>query len=86
MASDLVVYSSQVDKEACFVFEVDAMACATGFDTSFLPASSITGRNDFQLGDVWDHHASAYMSHSVLNFPNYFFVGIPIPPLEAALY
>ncbi|KIV79991.1 hypothetical protein PV11_07526 [Exophiala sideris] len=58
-------------------YEVDAIACATGFDTSFMPHFPIVGRDGLQISDVWSHHASAYMSHSVPGFPNYFFVGGP---------
>lgn len=56
---------------------VDAIACATGFDTSFMPQFPITGRDGASLGDRWSKHASAYMSHSVPGFPNYFILGGP---------
>ncbi|KAJ9497968.1 hypothetical protein H2202_006571 [Exophiala xenobiotica] len=58
-------------------YQIDAIACATGFDTSFMPAFPIVGRDGARISDIWSHHASAYMSHSVPNFPNYFFVGGP---------
>ncbi|KAL6251201.1 hypothetical protein RBB50_001409 [Rhinocladiella similis] len=58
-------------------YKVDAIACATGFDTSFMPQFPIVGRNGTSISDAWSHHASAYMSHSVPEFPNYFFIGGP---------
>ncbi|KAK6380930.1 hypothetical protein LTS17_005131 [Exophiala oligosperma] len=58
-------------------YQVDAIACATGFDTSFMPRFPIVGRDGVSVADAWSHHASAYMSHSVPGFPNYFFIGGP---------
>ncbi len=42
-----------------------------------MPAFPIVGRDGARISDIWSHHASAYMSHSVPDFPNYFFVGGP---------
>lgn len=58
-------------------YNVDALACATGFDSSHVPRFPIIGRNGAILGDQWQQGACAYMSHSVPNFPNYFIVGGP---------
>ena len=55
-------------------YNVDALACATGFDSSHVPRFPIIGRNGATLGDQWTQGACAYMSHSVPNFPNYFIV------------
>ncbi|RFU34831.1 Flavin-containing monooxygenase, partial [Scytalidium lignicola] len=58
-------------------WEVDGIACATGFDTSYMPRFPIIGRHGLQLSDEWAEHASAYLSLSVPGFPNYFVVGGP---------
>lgn len=58
-------------------WNVDALVCATGFDCSHVPRFPITGRNGQSLGERWRERASAYLSHSVPGFPNYFIVGGP---------
>ncbi|KAJ9132078.1 putative Monooxygenase [Pleurostoma richardsiae] len=58
-------------------WEVDAIVCATGFDTSYHPRFPIIGRGGQSLSDRWGSRATAYMSHSVPGFPNYFMVGGP---------
>jgi hypothetical protein len=37
----------------------------------------VIGRNGVSLSSRWRNHASAYLSHSVPSFPNYFIVGGP---------
>ncbi|KAF3009396.1 hypothetical protein E8E14_009280 [Neopestalotiopsis sp. 37M] len=56
---------------------VDAIACATGFDSSHVPRFPIIGRGGASLGERWKSRASAYLSHSVPGFPNYFIMGGP---------
>jgi len=60
-------------------YKVDGIACATGFDTSHTPRFPIVGRNNVSLSSIWssESSASAYLSHSVPNIPNFFFVGGP---------
>jgi hypothetical protein len=58
-------------------WEVDAIVCATGFDSSYMPRFPILGREGVSLRDRWSPHASAYLSHSIPGFPNYFMVGGP---------
>lgn len=58
-------------------WKVDAIACATGFDSSHMPRFPIVGRGGQSLSDRWKSRASAYMSHSIPGFPNYFTVGGP---------
>jgi cation diffusion facilitator CzcD-associated flavoprotein CzcO len=60
-------------------YPVDAIACATGFDASFTPRFSVVGRDGVRLSDRWTSTtpASAYLSHSIPQFPNYFVVGGP---------
>ncbi|CAG9978677.1 unnamed protein product [Clonostachys byssicola] len=56
---------------------VDAIACATGFDTSYRPRFPIIGKHGKSLNSLWEKRASAYLSHSIPGFPNYFIVGGP---------
>ena len=59
------------------VWEVDGVACATGFDASHMPRFPVIGRGGVPISTVWKDHATAYLSHSVPAFPNYFIVGGP---------
>ena len=52
--------------------ELDAIACATGFDASFQPRFPIIGRNGADLAKQWERTPEAYFGFTVLNFPNYF--------------
>jgi hypothetical protein len=56
---------------------VDAIVCATGFDTSHTPRFPVVGRNGINLSDQWKDIPTAYMSLATPNFPNYFVVGGP---------
>lgn len=61
-------------------YKVDAVACATGFDSSFTPRFPITGKSGTTLTERWRNDSdgvAAYLSHSIPNFPNYFMVGGP---------
>ena len=51
---------------------VDALICATGFDTSFRPRISIKGRNGSDLAQMWEEHPEAYMSVAAADLPNFF--------------
>ncbi|KAF8847633.1 flavin-binding monooxygenase, partial [Acephala macrosclerotiorum] len=57
--------------------KVDAIVCATGLDTSFLPHFPITGQNSIQLSGVRKDHVSAYLSLAIPSFPNFIVVGGP---------
>lgn len=52
--------------------EVDAIACATGFDTSFTSRYPIYGVNGVTLAERWKSVPETYMSLAVDGFPNYF--------------
>ncbi|KAK5308891.1 hypothetical protein LTR93_012328, partial [Exophiala xenobiotica] len=52
--------------------QVEAIVCATGFDTSFSPRFPIHGKDGASLVDVWKDYPSTYLSVGVDNFPNYF--------------
>ena len=57
--------------------KVDAVVCATGFDTSFTPRFPIIGTNGVSLADEWRDHPNAYMSLAIPKFPNFFIIGGP---------
>ena len=57
--------------------KVDAIVCATGFDTSYTPRFPMIGRNGITLSEQWASAPSAYMSLATPNFPNFFIVGGP---------
>ena len=54
------------------VMKVDAIICATGFDTSFRLRFPLVGREG-NLQDIWSEETPrAYMSCAVAGMPNYF--------------
>ncbi|KAF7715379.1 Flavin-containing monooxygenase [Penicillium ucsense] len=52
--------------------EVDAIVCATGFDTTHTPRFPITGRAGMTLAARWKQTPETYLSVAVNGFPNYF--------------
>jgi cation diffusion facilitator CzcD-associated flavoprotein CzcO len=52
--------------------EVDGIACATGFDTTFTSRYPIYGVNGITLAERWKSVPETYMSFAVDGFPNYF--------------
>ena len=54
------------------VYKVDAIVCATGFDTTGKPRFPFVGQGGVVLSDKWEKYPAAYMSHSVDQFPNMF--------------
>ncbi|KAK3301009.1 uncharacterized protein B0H64DRAFT_414697 [Chaetomium fimeti] len=69
-----------IELESGEVLKVDAIVCATGFNTSFRPRFPIIGR-DGNLQDRWAKETpKAYMSCAVAGLPNYFtFLGPNAP-------
>jgi hypothetical protein len=51
---------------------VDAIICATGFDTSFSPRFPIIGKNRVTLAEQWSTTPETYLAVATDNFPNYF--------------
>ncbi|KAF4447086.1 hypothetical protein FALBO_16988, partial [Fusarium albosuccineum] len=51
---------------------VDAIVCATGFNTSFMPRFPIIGRGGLSLAEKWKAIPETYLSISTDGFPNYF--------------
>lgn len=61
-------------------FPVDAILCASGFDTSFKPRYPVIGRNGQDLRELWADEPKGYMGLSIPEFPNYFsFLGPNCP-------
>jgi cation diffusion facilitator CzcD-associated flavoprotein CzcO len=52
--------------------KVDILICATGFYQSYGPRFPIIGQNVTDLGDQWKARATAYLSVTPANMPNYF--------------
>lgn len=68
-----------IELESGEVLKVDAIVCATGFNTSFRPRFPIIGRNG-NLQDRWAKDTpKAYMSCAVASLPNYFSTQPPTP-------
>jgi hypothetical protein len=53
-------------------YEVDAIICATGFDTTSVPRFPIYGLNGTNLQDQWTEEVRTYLAISVPNMPNFF--------------
>jgi cation diffusion facilitator CzcD-associated flavoprotein CzcO len=51
---------------------VDAIVCATGFDTTCTPRFPIKGRNGLTLAKHWERTPETYISLATNEFPNYF--------------
>ncbi|KAJ9643168.1 uncharacterized protein PV06_05556 [Exophiala oligosperma] len=51
---------------------VDAIICATGFDTTFSPRFPIIGQRGVTMAEKWKDIPSTYLSLATDGFPNYF--------------
>lgn len=51
---------------------IDALVCATGFQTSAPPPFDLIGSNGLPITEKWRKRATNYMSHSISDFPNLF--------------
>lgn len=64
-------------------YEVDVVACATGFEVSFRPQFKLYGEanpgteSQYELGEQWEDEAESYMSICAPHCPNYFMFGGP---------
>ncbi|KAL9073419.1 MAG: hypothetical protein Q9157_004753 [Trypethelium eluteriae] len=54
--------------------EVDAIVCATGFDTTYKPRFKLVGRQQAPLSELWadTNDIEAYLAVAIPDFPNYF--------------
>lgn len=53
-------------------YELDAIICATGFDTSSIPGFPIYGTGGVNLQDAWKDEARTYLATAVAGMPNFF--------------
>lgn len=54
-------------------YHVDVIIAATGYDTSYVPAFPVIGRNKVDLGKRWaTTGAEAYFTCAAPDMPNYF--------------
>lgn len=51
---------------------LDALVCATGFDTGGLPPFTVVGRNGLTLTDRFTPYPQTYLTLATDGFPNYF--------------
>ncbi|KAL6228666.1 hypothetical protein BDW75DRAFT_250991 [Aspergillus navahoensis] len=63
------------------ILEVDAIICATGFDTSFRPAFPVVAFEQ-DLREVWKDEPTSYLSIAAAGMPNYFIMSGPNFPLS----
>ncbi|KAL4767501.1 hypothetical protein BDW60DRAFT_147723 [Aspergillus nidulans var. acristatus] len=61
--------------------EFDLIVCATGFNTSFIPAWTLIGRDGRRLEHEWKDIPTAYFSLCAGGMPNYFVFGGPNAPI-----
>ncbi|KAL4737210.1 hypothetical protein BDV11DRAFT_216842 [Aspergillus similis] len=61
--------------------EFDLIVCATGFNTSFIPAWTLIGRDGRRLDHEWKDIPAAYFSLCAGGMPNYFVFGGPNAPI-----
>jgi hypothetical protein len=63
--------------------QADAVICATGFDTSWLPRFPLLGRNGQSLAEKWGgpEGVTPYLCVGIPNFPNHFTFCGPYGPL-----
>ncbi len=54
------------------VVKLDALICATGFDTSFRPPFPLVGLNGQDLRDLWAKEPRSYLTIAAPDMPNYF--------------
>lgn len=53
------------------IVAVDAIVCATGFDTSYRPNFPLIAFNK-DLRDIWHEEPKGYLSIAAAGIPNYF--------------
>jgi hypothetical protein len=59
--------------------KVDAIICATGFDTTFKPRFPVVGKNGVNLTEKWEKgNPEAYFGITVPDMPNYFCKASPL--------
>ncbi|KAM0424357.1 hypothetical protein ACHAPT_010504 [Fusarium lateritium] len=61
--------------------EFDIIICATGFNVSFVPNWTMTGKDNTSLADQWREDPEAYFGICAPNMPNYFIFNGPNCPV-----
>ncbi|KAI9695963.1 MAG: hypothetical protein M1820_008375 [Bogoriella megaspora] len=64
--------------------QVDAIVCATGFDTTYKPRFNLSGRQQVPLSQLWadTNDIEAYLAMAIPDFPNYFMFLGPNAPIS----
>lgn len=64
--------------------KVDALICATGFNTTYRPRFKLVGRQGVPLADLWNdtNDVEAYLALAIPGFPNYFMFLGPNAPIS----
>jgi cation diffusion facilitator CzcD-associated flavoprotein CzcO len=64
--------------------KVDALICATGFNTTYRPRFELVGRQEVPLADLWKEtdDVEAYLAVAIPGFPNYFMFMGPNAPIS----
>lgn len=57
--------------------DFDIVACATGFDVSYVPHFQIVGKDGVVMQDDWAETSNIYLSSTAPNYPNYFVINGP---------
>ncbi|KAH8897975.1 FAD/NAD(P)-binding domain-containing protein [Thozetella sp. PMI_491] len=60
--------------------QVDAVICATGFETSFTPHFKMIGRDGADIKEQFGDFPKAYLGITARNFPNFFLLAGPNSP------
>ncbi|KAJ6143406.1 monooxygenase [Penicillium samsonianum] len=68
-----------VDEDG-FEHKVDAVICATGFETSFAPQFTVIGRKGANIKEQFGDFPQGYLGISTANFPNMFLLAGPNCP------
>jgi hypothetical protein len=81
-ADGLVTNNKQTGEET--LHAVDALICATGFDTTYRPRFNRVGRQGVPLSKLWEdtNDVEAYLALTVPGFPNYFMFLGPNGPIS----
>jgi hypothetical protein len=66
------------------VIKLDALICATGFDTSFRPPFPLVGLNGHNLRDLWVKEPRSYLTIAAPDMPNYFSTALTL--LQVSIY
>ncbi|VUC29175.1 unnamed protein product, partial [Clonostachys rosea] len=61
--------------------ELDAIICATGFNTSFVPSFQLIGEDGAVLNEIWKAGPRGYLGLAAAKFPNYFMTTGPSAPV-----